>query len=208
MIEVWDLNGHCLEYLDDIHVYLVDGVIVKSVTQILKTKFGGKYDGVSKEVLQRASERGTAVHSAIENYCKHGVETDDKELRNFKFLQNAYKFNVVANEIPVILFMDDVPVCAGRLDMVLEMTETADNGNTTTTKLCLADIKRTATLDKEYLAYQLNIYRLAYQQCYMRQIDGLKGIHLRDDVRKFVDIPIKEEMTWNFINEYVRGVRG
>ena len=36
-----EIAGHTLEYIDDSHTYLVDGVIVPSITQILKLKFGG-----------------------------------------------------------------------------------------------------------------------------------------------------------------------
>lgn len=188
------IRGHTLEYIDDIHVYLVDGVIVSSITQILKLKFGSKYDNVSHQVLQRASEKGTEVHSAIERYCKTGEDNGLKEVHNFKFLQRAYNFRVIGNEIPVILFMNDKPVLAGRLDLVLEMDG----------KIGLGDIKRTSTLDKEYLAYQLNLYRIAYQQCYDTPIDFLKGVHLREDTRKFVDIPINEEYPLALVKEYER----
>lgn len=196
-----EINGVTLEYLDDTHTYIADGVIVSSITQILKLKFGGKYSGVNRSVLNRAAEKGTAVHDAIEQYCKHGTESDLPELRNFKFLQRQYKFEVRGNEVPVILFSDNEPIAAGRLDLVIKMTLGKD-GN-----LGLADIKRTATLDKEYLAYQLNLYRIAYQQSYGQHITFLKGIHLRENIRKFIDIPINEEITQKFINEYLESER-
>ena len=65
----------------------------------------------------------------------------------------------------------------------------------------LGDLKRTATLDKEYLAYQLNLYRIGYQQCYDAEISFLKGIHLREDTRKVVDLPINEYMAMQFLRE-------
>ncbi len=187
-MEVWQLKGHIIEYIDDTHTYLVDGIILPSITQILKLKFGGKYNTVNPVVLQRASERGTEVHKAIEDYCKSGLETDLKELRNFKFLQKAFGFEVKANEIPIILFQNNIPVACGRIDLVLFDKE-----------LCLGDIKRTSVLDKEYLAYQLNLYRIGYQQCYDEEIKGLKGLHLRDDVRKYINIPINEEMALDLL---------
>ena len=33
----------------------------------------------------------------------------------------------------------------------------------------------------------------------------LKGVHLRDDVRKFVDIPINEQMAWELVHEFLNG---
>ena len=189
-----EIAGHTLEYYDEDHLYICDGVVVPSITQILKVKFGNKYNRVSGAVLSRAAEKGTAVHSAIEAYCKRGTESELPELRGFKFLMKNYKFTVRANEVPVILFRDDVPIAAGRLELVLEIDG----------KIGLADIKRTATLDKEYLAYQLNLYRIAYQQCYRTPIEFLKGVHLREDTRKFVDIPINEEIPLELVKEYER----
>ena len=190
--ESWDIRGQCLEYFDDTHTYIYDGVILPSVTQIIKVKFGHKYDGVPAFVLQRASAKGTAVHSAIERYCKLDEESDFPELRNFKFLRDHYGFKVLENEVPIVLFQDDKPVCAGRLDLVLEQDGVTG----------LADIKRTYNLDKEYLAYQLNLYRLAYQQCYDTDIKFLKGVHLREEKRQYVDIPINEEMAWKLVEDW------
>lgn len=194
MIEKWIIKGHTVEYIDETHTYLCDGIILPSITQILKIKFGKKYDTVSQNVMQRASELGTATHKAIEDYCKLGVDDGSKELRNFKFLQKQFKFTVIDNEIPIILFKDNEPVACGRLDLVLNDEEE---------RMMLGDIKRTSVLDKEYLAYQLNLYRLGYQQCYDTEIEALKGIHLREDVRKYVDIPINEEMALELLNKYL-----
>lgn len=190
----WEIAGHVLEYFDDTHEYLVDGVLVPSITQILKIKFGNKYDGVSQKVLNRAAEKGTEVHEAIERYCKTGESSDLKEVRNFKFLQKQYKFEVLDNEVPIILFLDDEPVAAGRLDLVLKLDNKIGGG----------DIKRTATLDKEYLAYQLNLYRIGYRQCYGVEWEFLKGIHLRDDTRKFLNIPINEKMALELVENFIQ----
>lgn len=190
-----ELNGHTLEYFDDEHLYLVDGVIVPSITQLLKVKFGKKYDGIDKATLNRASDAGTAVHEAIERFCTNGEESDLPEVRNFKFLQKQYRFEVLGCEIPVILFLNDEPISAGRLDMVMLMDGKVGGG----------DIKRTSTLDKEYLGYQLNLYRIAYRQCYGAEWEFLRGIHLREDVRKFVNIPVNEDMAWKLVDDYLKG---
>lgn len=188
-----EINGHTLEFFEDEHLYLVDGIIVPSITQILAYKFGGKYAHVRKDVLERAAQAGTAVHEAIERYCKTGEESDLPELRSFKFLQRQYGFEVLENEVPVILFDDVYPIAAGRLDLVIRR-----NGF-----MGLADIKRTVTLDKNYLAYQLNLYRIAYSQCYKLPVFDLRGIHLRENVRKFVRIPINEDMAWQLVIDYL-----
>jgi hypothetical protein len=193
-IETWEISGHCLEYIDEGHQYICDGICIPSITQMLKIKFGGKYAGVDKATLQRASEKGTEVHEAIERYCKTGEERPLQEVHNFKFLQEHYKFTVLDNEFPVILMDDGEPISAGRVDMLIDLDGVTG----------LADIKRTSTLDKEYLAYQLNLYRIACRQSYGIEAEVLKGIHLRENTRKFVDIPIREGQTWDFITEFQR----
>ena len=47
-MERWEINGRTLEYDDESHIYLVDGIIVPSVTQILQVRFGNKYSKVDK----------------------------------------------------------------------------------------------------------------------------------------------------------------
>ena len=194
-IESWEIKGKVLEYIDETHTYIYDGLVLPSVTQIIKTKFANKYSGIDAKILKRASELGAITHEAIELYEKEGKESDIKELRNYKFLKKAYKFECLDNEVPIVLFKDDVPVAAGRLDLVLKEGE----------EVGLADIKRTATLDKEYLAYQLNLYKIAYQQCYGTEIKFLKALHLRNDTRKYVPIPINEGMAMELLNEYLGG---
>lgn len=187
------IGEHDLEYIDETHTYVVDGILVPSITGMLQKKFRHKYDGVNRAILNNASRLGTQMHETIQRYCEEGYEDDSKELHNFKFLQKHYGFEVLKNEVPVILFHHGEPIGAGRLDMVISMN--GERG--------LADLKRTSTLDKEYLGYQLNLYRLAYMQSYDEDIGFLKGIHLREDKRKFVDIPINEELIYIFINDYM-----
>lgn len=195
-MDTWEIKGHTLEYIDKIHQYLVDGVCVPSITQILKVKFGNKYAGISKEVLDNAAKKGTEVHESIENYEKLGIDINIPELKNYKFLKKHYNFECLDNEVPIILFQDNEPIAAGRLDLVLKL----ENGDA-----ALGDIKRTSVLDKEYLAYQLNLYRIGYQQCYGIEIKALKGLHLRENVRKYVDLPINEQMALEFVKKYMEG---
>ena len=186
------IRNHWLEYYDKEHLYLVDGIQVPSITEMLRVRFGEKYADIDPEVLQRAADKGTEVHEAIERYCETGEEADLPELRGFKFLQKHYEFEVLQNEVPVILFRIGEPIAAGRCDLVIQN----ENG------LGGADIKRTSTLDKNYLTAQLNLYREAYYQCYRMEWSFLVGIHLREDLRKFVGVPINENLTWEIVDEW------
>ena len=169
-------------------------MIVPSITEILKVRFGNKYDFVDRDTLRRASDEGTRVHDAIQNLCETGEIIGLDEERNFLFLQRQYGFKVLNCETPLILWMDDEPVSAGRCDLVLEMDG----------KIGGADIKRTSALDRVYLSYQLNLYRIAFRQSYGIEWEFLKGVHLRENVRKLVDIPINEDVALEIVKEWRR----
>lgn len=181
MMESYDIKGRILEYDSDTHTYLVDGIIVSSVTQLLNKKFGHKYDEVSDSTLRLAADRGTMIHKAIEDFC-NGIESNISEVRDFAFLMNYYNFGVMENELPIIVDLGG-HTYAGRLDLILSF-----DGD-----LAVCDIKTTSTLDREYLGHQLNLYRLGAIQSYGFDIQKLYGIHLKNGKRKLVPIPIKEE---------------
>ena len=193
-MESWNIAGGLLEYIDESHTYIFDGVVLPSITQILKVKFGNKYIGISKDVLNRAAEKGTEVHKAIEDYEKEGIDSDVKELRNYKFLKKHFGFECLDNEVPIVLFLDGKPIACGRIDVILK-----EENN-----IGIGDIKRTSTFDKEYVAYQTNLYRIGYQQTYGVDISFLRGIHLREDVRRYVELSINEEMPLELVKEYLK----
>ena len=191
-IKTFELNGHCIEFIEDNHVYIVDGLIVPCVSNILAHKFND-YAGVSKEILNRASELGSRMHHSIELYEKEGKESDLKEFRNYLFLKKYYKFKNLENEIPVIYEKDGQVLYIGTLDQIIEIDG----------KLGINDFKRVANPNKEKICYQVNLYKLAYEQTYNKKIDFLAFTQLREDVRKFTNLPINEEMTLKLLEEYL-----
>ncbi len=192
-METFNIKGGTLEYFDDTHTYLYEGLMLPSVSRILGTKFNGEYKNVPPAVLNNAAQRGTAVHKAIENYNNSGYDDGSEAVRNFKFLQKQYGFEVLDSELPLVIFKDDMPIACGRLDMTMLM-----DGETG-----IADIKTVSTLNKEKIAYQLNLYRIGLMQSYGVDAKFLKIIHLRDGIRKVIDSPINEKMTWELIEEFL-----
>lgn len=181
-----------VEFLEDSHLYLVDGVKLPSITQLMKSKFGNMYDSVPKAVLKNAAQRGNAIHKAIEMYCKHGTDNESQEVRNFKFLCKKYGLKVKDNELMVILEDDDGnPIGAGTLDLLCK----------TRGGVLIGDIKTTSQLNKEYLFYQLNLYARAYEQTYDGKVKGLFGLHLRESKRKYVEI----DLNWDMAKEILNG---
>ena len=131
----------------------------------------------------------------MKNLEKNNINAGNiKELRNYIFLKKRFNFECIGNEVPIVLFLDGKPISAGRVDLILN-----ENG-----KIGIGDIKRTSVFDKEYVAYQTNLYRIGYQQTDGKEVSFLKGLHLRDDVRKYIDLPINEKMSLDLVKQYLQ----
>ena len=189
-LQTTEINGHIVEFIPEIHKYIVDGVIVPCVSDILAYKFND-YAGVSREVLKRASDKGTELHKAIEDYEQDDQLSDLKEFKNYIFLKRHFKFENIENEVPVLYEKDGRVLFVGTLDQIIEM-----DGN-----LGINDFKRVSAPNKDKIAYQLNFYKMAYEQSYNKKIDFIAFTQLREDVRKFRQLPINEEMAINLLNE-------
>ena len=192
-METFSIKGGTLEFFPETHTYLYDGLMLQSVTQTLGVKYKNDYASVPPAVLNNAAQRGTAVHKAIENYNNSGYDDGSEAVRNFKFLQKQYGFEVLDSELPIVIFKDDMPIACGRLDMTMLM-----DGETG-----IADIKTVSALNKDKIAYQLNLYRIGLMQSYGVDAKFLKIIHLRDGIRKVIDCPVNEGMTWELIERYL-----
>lgn len=153
-----------IEFIKDQHLYLVDGILVPSVTQILQLIFPNKYKNVDKTILNKKASFGTEGHSIIEkldvsdiNIAKNqilGIKNKDLEvcIREYLRLVEKHKIEPLEHEKMVsykYLF-------CGTLDLIANIESTRS----------LCDIKFTAELDKEYLSWQLGMYALALNETF------------------------------------------
>lgn len=142
-----------IEYIDEIHTYLIDGIIVNSVTQILHMIFPDKYKNVPKWVLENKANYGTEVHSIIEK-IENGEEPKvdsiyvEEAVKQYFKIKKESKLEVLEQE-QIVAYRN---LYAGRFDMIANVGD----------KKSLCDIKTTAELDKKYLSWQLSLYELAY----------------------------------------------
>lgn len=77
-----------IEFDEDFHCYTLKGKTLPSVTSLLDE---GEYSNIDKDILQYAQDKGTIVHSEIENYLKNGIEGFTKEFDEFLDLFNDNK---------------------------------------------------------------------------------------------------------------------
>lgn len=150
-----------VEFIEETHQYLINGILVPSVTQILEKVFSDKYIGIPKAILEAKAKYGTKVHKCIEiietnkpkrplAYLKRYYNIDyfqEESIKQYLAIKKQYKIEVLESE-KVVAYEDKY---CGTLDMKARV-----NG-----KIAIIDIKTTAKLDKEYVAYQNSYYELA-----------------------------------------------
>ena len=133
------------------HIYTVDGVVLPSVTQIIRAVRGDSFDGVPPAVLKEKAEYGNKIHAWIEQYAIRGVRKRQSAMMKLTTDQVKRLFddeNIIAMSIEVPVATEHY---AGTYDMYAKW-----RGVPT-----LIDIKTTYEFDEDYLAWQLGMYKLA-----------------------------------------------
>jgi len=150
------------------HTYSLDGKVVPSVTQILN--IANDFGFVNKDVLDRASKFGTAVHKATELYdaCDLNEATLDIALLPYldawkMFLSNT-NFRVISSEARVY----SKHGYAGTFDRLGYLDG----------RLTLLDIKTSTTVARS-TSLQLAAYEQAYKEMHDMQIEQLISVQLK-----------------------------
>lgn len=151
-----------IEFLEKPHIYLKDGILVKSVTQILQLIFPDKYKNVNKMVLNKKAQFGTKGHSVIEHLDVSNEEDIEKTILSIKnkdleicireYLRLVKTFKIEPFEHEKIVSYEYL--FCGTLDLIANVKGIRS----------LCDIKFTAQLDKEYLSWQLGMYAMALDE--------------------------------------------
>lgn len=169
------------------HTYTYEGRQLSGITSMLSRQlFADKYSGVSEEVLRKAAERGSRVHSICELADRLGI-VDTPEADEYLSLCHGYGLKHVESEYLV----SDLERYASAIDKVYSGSSPGE--------YWLGDIKTTYNLDKEYLSWQLSVYAYLFEL----QNPGVKatrlmGIWIRDghcalyDIERVPDATIKE----------------
>jgi len=139
-----------LEFLEDTHTYLLNGIVTPSVSTILRdTIFKDKYKNIPDFILQRAAAHGTAIHAAIEFDDDSNLNKEQKKSFNeWKELKKTFNIKPKKQEI-MIHYKNQY---AGTFDMLATLNDME----------VLIDIKTTYRLDLKYLSWQLSMYAMAY----------------------------------------------
>lgn len=94
-----------LSFDEKSHIYRLDGVEIPSVSKVMEPLKASGYAGISERTLERAADKGSSVHNAIEMWLRFGVIDIPEEHRGYfnGFLEwwNQYKPELVASEVKV-----------------------------------------------------------------------------------------------------------
>ena len=185
-----------IEFVESEHVYIWDGVIVPSVTQVVGYAVGENYSGVPAAVLAQKAAYGTRLHEWCETWLFTGKDNPlmDETARTSadEFKDMVQRKNVVPKMAEKVVGWQH-KVC-GRFDILAEV-----DGKTT-----LIDIKTNARFPKEYLQMQLSTYRLAIGETLGIDVEALAAIWLPKKKRaKWVDIePLNDAVVLSMVNDY------
>lgn len=146
------LNFPELTFREEDHTYRLNGLIIPSVTTVMKPLSATVYKDVDEATLATAANRGTSVHEAIENFCLFGIKDCDPQFQPYfdAFLAwyKEYRVEVLASEVAVY---NRIYRYAGTIDLIVRI-----NG-----EIWLIDLKTTAVLNHMLTSVQLAGYGAA-----------------------------------------------
>ena len=171
-----------LLFFDEGHKYTLDGEELPSVSELTRFISREIYGDVGQFNLDRAADRGTAVHKATELLDKYGTVEIDEDISPYLKAYIAFRKEHKC-EWQKIEYATHHPenLYAGTLDRV----------GTVDGKLVVLDIKTSSTIQKPLYTAQLNLYRKTLPD----PIEQLVILSLKKDgTYKLIDIPIDDTL--------------
>ena len=153
-----------------LHVYTAsDGHTLIGVTELMKRHgLSPDYGGISKDVLEKAAARGTAIHQLLQDYDDGKAVIEDENLKAYK----ALGLKVHCSEYLV----SDNEIVATFIDKVLD-------------DCSLADVKTTSSVHRRPLEWQLSIGAYLFElQNPGKKVPHLYCIHVRDGKAKLIEV--------------------
>lgn len=162
------------------HEYWLGDKQLQGITGVLERRlFPDKYKFVSKELMERAAERGTFIHEQIELADSLGVKPDVTEVQNYLKLKEEYGLKILENEYTV----SDLENYATNIDGVYDVEENVVD---------IADYKTTSKFDKESVSWQLSICAYFLEKDNPKvKVRKLFGIWLRGDIARLIEVERK-----------------
>lgn len=182
-----------IEFIEDTHQYLIDGILVPSVTQIVRKSFKEDfYANVPSYILEAKAEYGNKIHAAVEEILTgSGKSIKLSTMQNISVdcaIEKMKECGLIGGKYKSEKLVSYKHLYAGTYDLY------------NTDMNVLIDIKTTAKYNKEYLEKQLGMYRVAMKKssakCYCLWMPK------KDAVRVIPVEPIKKEEVLDMVDAY------
>lgn len=180
------------------HTYTLGELTLSGITGIIKKMlFPDKYKDIPQAVLEKAAARGTAIHEACEMADTMGVVPPFEEVQKYVAEREKLKLIPVANEYTVT----DGQRIASNIDVIWRKGKS--------TSVILGDFKTTYERDKEYVSWQLSIYKWLFELVNPTiKVSGIAVVWLQKD--KDAEIEMLEmhdtDVCKRIIDDYFSGV--
>ena len=159
-VEMSDLRISPVQFDAGEHTYRLGERELKGVTPIISWLYPDTYQGIPEEVLQRAAEYGTMIHSKCQLADAIG-QTDEPVVVRYMELMKAAGLVPLVHEYTV----SDEENIASQIDIVCQGGE-------------LCDIKTTSKLHRMNVTIQLSIYAWLYEMQTGVEAKGLYAVWL------------------------------
>jgi len=145
-----------IDFIEETHTYLNDnGIIIPSVSELIRYKFPEAYRGVPEAVLKKKASFGTKCHQYIEDFVSGKFTLEQLSLKRidpdikiaveqYESLRKKWAFHI-KNMEQIVTYKGKY---AGRYDLL-----TIDS--------YIIDLKMTSEVHTEWLRWQLSLYYLA-----------------------------------------------
>lgn len=136
------------------HEYVRNNTNYISVTTLLKKfNLSANYTNIPADILQKAANRGKAIHKALENYVL--TQTNSLSIPEVDHFDAWVKQNNIDLNFakPEQLIYNDKYLVAGTLDICFYDADGV---------LCIADHKTTSEIHTDSVSWQLNLYNYIY----------------------------------------------
>jgi hypothetical protein len=163
-----------LKFDDRTHVYTLEKAQIPSVTKIMRPLTESYYGGIDGDVLAAAAKRGTAVHQAIENHLRYGIDDIPPEHEGY---YQAYKAWWDEKKPQLLETESRVYHRIYRYAGTADLTCLVENG-----LLFCVDFKTSAQIAEMLVRVQLEAYSRAYDS-HGFHYDAKAVVHLQKDGR-------------------------
>lgn len=163
------------------HTYFLGEKQLQGITGLIgRHLFPDKYKSIPEHILKRAAEKGSRIHAQCQFVDTVGFIPESIEAENYLRERINAGYRAFANEYTV----SDNEYFASNIDCVWEKEG----------RISLGDIKTTASLDREYLSWQLSIYAYLFEmQNPLIKVDNLFGVWLRGNKSELAAIERKPD---------------